>query len=426
MMPRIVILLALAVVGSEISSRAQTGIESLGFSFSSAPGIENSQEEKLYRLGTSAMNEGRWDAAADIFDEVFKQRGQRTVASLYWKAYALNKLGRSQEALKIIAELRKSYRQSEWLKDADALELEIKHLRGVAGGIVGSVRGGVGVGIGGGIGEGVGNGVGGGVGSGISPASNDEDLKLLALNSLMGSAPSRAIPVLKKLLESSNSPQMKERILFVLAQSNSPEAQALLLEAAKTQSIPELQRRAVAFMAAQPTTQHLAALEEIYWKSEDRMLRRAILEAYVSCGCRKELFYIARRETNPELRRHAIESLTGLGDREALLQLYKEAGSPADKVAIERSLVSETRRTVIDILTAMGGKDTLAGIFVRESDLQSKLKIIDSLMAMGAAKELIALDRREKDPRLHRKILEGLSNLNGSEVQDYMFEILNK
>ena len=84
--------------------------------------------------------------------------------------------------------MQKSYPSSRWLDDAKALQVEVHQQRGTP----------------------------------VSPESaTDEDLKLLALNSLMNTDPERSIPMLEKLLKSSNSPKLKERALFVLAQNRS-------------------------------------------------------------------------------------------------------------------------------------------------------------------------------------------------------------
>jgi tetratricopeptide (TPR) repeat protein len=328
MMKRTVIILALAMAGSEPGASAQTEMGPLGLSFSSAPGAGSSQEDDLYRLGTNSLYEGRWDAAMNIFDEVLKQHGSRAAASLYWKAYALNKLGRSQDALKALAELHKSYSQSQWIREADALELEI-NARSVAGGVVGSS----GLGLGG--------------GSGIaSMESSDEDLKLLALNTLMRSDPARAMPALKKLLASNSSPQLKDRVLFVLAQSNAPEAQRLLLETAKTQSDPGLRRRAIALMAAQPTQEHLAALDEIYRTSGDRIMRKSILDALIEMGAAKELIAIDRKEKDPQLHRKIVEGLSNLSSPEAQDYVKSERPFAKDKKITPEEVVAKHLKSI--------------------------------------------------------------------------------
>ena len=72
--------------------------------------------------------------------------------------------GAAREALAATAELRKSHPSSRWLDDARALEIEIKQAGGKP----------------------------------VSPESaDDEELKLMALNSFMNSDPERALPLLE-------------------------------------------------------------------------------------------------------------------------------------------------------------------------------------------------------------------------------------
>ncbi len=147
------------------------------------------QEDHYYERGQSNLDANRWEKAVGDFGEVVSRGGARADGALYWKAYALNKLGRRDEALAAIADLRKNYASSRWLDDARALEIEIKQAAGKP----------------------------------VSPESaDDEEMKLMALNSILNSDPERALPLLEKLLHSSQSPKIKERALFVLTQSGSP------------------------------------------------------------------------------------------------------------------------------------------------------------------------------------------------------------
>ncbi len=70
-------------------------------------------------------------------------------------------------------------------------------------------------------------------------AEADEELKLYALNGLMGSDSKRAVPMLLKFLEGKHSPHLEEQALFVLSQSDSPEAQKVLVEVARGSRYPE-------------------------------------------------------------------------------------------------------------------------------------------------------------------------------------------
>ena len=84
-----------------------------------------------------------------------------------------------------IADLKKRFPQSRWQKDASALEIEVRQ----------------------------------GSGQPARPeAQNDQELRMLAIQSLMNSDPERAMPLLEKVLQGSASPKEKSKAMFVLAQ----------------------------------------------------------------------------------------------------------------------------------------------------------------------------------------------------------------
>src|SRR6185436_16142281 len=83
------------------------------------------REDELYDEGTSALDEGAWERAVSNFRQVSEMKGRRADAGFYWMAYAKGKQGQSAEALATIQDLRRSYPQSRWLKEAGALEVEI-------------------------------------------------------------------------------------------------------------------------------------------------------------------------------------------------------------------------------------------------------------------------------------------------------------
>ena len=82
-----------------------------------------SAEDAGYQRGQAALDAHRWDEALDAFGKVAAAGGPRADGALYWKAYALGKLGRRAEALAAIAQLRQAYGSSKWVVDARALEL---------------------------------------------------------------------------------------------------------------------------------------------------------------------------------------------------------------------------------------------------------------------------------------------------------------
>ena len=168
--------------------------------------------QELYDDGRDDLDEEKYQYAEQKFTALAQMNGPQTDAALYWKAFAENKQGKRDAALSTIAELKKSFPQSRWKKDAEALEIEVRQ----------------------------------GTGRPVNPdATSDSDLKALALQGIMNSDPQRAIPMIEKFLNSSTSPKEKAKYLFVLAQNGSPQAQEALARIARGQSNPDLQRKAV-------------------------------------------------------------------------------------------------------------------------------------------------------------------------------------
>src|SRR5262245_34208034 len=109
-------------------------------------------EEEAYSAAQDKYTNNQYAEAVAGFDRVAKMAGRRADGALYWKARSQNNLGQRAEALSTIAALRKGYPQSRYLKEAAALEIEINKAMGRA----------------------------------PNPeAVADEDLKLIALESLM-------------------------------------------------------------------------------------------------------------------------------------------------------------------------------------------------------------------------------------------------
>jgi len=374
---------------------------------------QQSREEELYNDGTEYLNESDWSAAIQKFQQVVELHGKKADGALYWRAYSLNRLGRRDEALATIGELRKQHPKSSWLKDADALEVEVRQAAGRP----------------------------------VNPQNHsDDEIKILALNSLMDSDPKRAIPQIQRILDSTNSPKVKAHALFVLAQSDTPEAQQVLINVVRGQAHPELQRKAIEYLATQGSPKQIAALSDLYRTATDRGVRDAILNAYVVCGCRKELLAAAQQERDPGVRRSAIERLGAAGGREELRQLFKSTNSPEDKVAIIHGFVADddeeglseaarisndpkVRVAAIQALGSVGGKQsksTLLQMYAAEKNPEIKRAIVNGLFIQDDAHDLIELDRKETDHEMHRHLVQQLSVMDNKEAKDYMLEILNK
>lgn len=363
-----------------------------------------------YDTGTRLLDEHKYDEAIPHFDRVIAAKGDRADGALYWKAYALNRIGRRDDALAALAALRQTYPQSHWLNDAQVLEAEVKQ----------------------------------NAGGPASPADEtNEDIKLMAINSLMRADPDRALPLLDNLLKSGSSPRLKDRALFVLTQNRSPKAEQILSDYAKGAGNPDLQLRAIRYIGASGTAESQQQLAAIYASSNDTAVKREILRSLMSGGAREQLFNVAKNEKDATLRTEAIRQLGSMRANDQLVRLYTPDSPPEVRTEIIRALMNggasdrllELMRTEKDqnvrseairnfAMTKSATSETLIGMYSAETDPKTKRALLNGLFARGDAKPLIELARKETDPAMKKYIVQELSNMNSKEATDYMMELL--
>jgi hypothetical protein len=372
-------------------------------------------DDRWYDNGLRALDSHRWDEALEDFNQVASHAGTRADGGWYWKAYTLNRLGRRNEALAAIAELRKSYATSRWLDEAKALEIEVNQAAGRP----------------------------------VSPeAESDEDLKLMALNGIMQSDPDRAIPLVENILKGSGSHKLKSQALFVLAQNGSPRAQQIVEQIAKGGGNPDLQMKAIEYLSQrrrQSNNNQNQLLMDIYNSTTDLRVKGAIIDAFRNTRDTERLGQIAKAEKNSDLRERTYGQLGDVPGQPELWQLYQTETTPEGKIAILRNMhrngnadklveVIKTekdtgvRRAAISALANQenSAADRLVAIYGSEQDPQLRQAVVEALSNQRSAKYLIELARAEKDPKLKFKIVERLSNMHSKEASDYLLEILSK
>lgn len=407
MMKRLAISIILMSLAAAAAPAQQPDVPgALGFAASA-----DNREDELYRDGTDYVNDGKWQAAADKFAQVAKLGGSRADGALYWQAYSLNKLGQSATAIETLATLQKNYPHSTWVKDAQALQVEIRS----AGGQVP-----------------------------VPPADADEDLKIYALNSLMSMNPDQAFPLIEKVLNGNQPVKVKEKALFVLAQSGSPKASELIARIARDQSQPELQRRAIQQLGIRGNRELLG---QIYASSTSPDAKKEVLRSLGICGGRQQLLEAARNEKDPELKREAIRGLATAGARDELRQLYSAESDVDTKKELIRSTVItgdqeallniihterdiELKREAVRTLGINGGKDvspTLVNIYNVDKSPEIRRAVAQALFIHGDAHSLIQLAKSENDPELRKCLVQQLSLMGkNKEAVDYLMQILEK
>ncbi|HEX7959839.1 MAG TPA: HEAT repeat domain-containing protein, partial [Terriglobales bacterium] len=332
-------------------------------------------EEEAYGKAQQQLNDGDLATAAQSFDQVAKMGGRRADAALYWKAYSQAKLGQRPEALSTITALRKGYPQSRYLKEAAALEIDVKKSMGQA----------------------------------PNPdAVSDDEIKLIAIDSLMNSDDERAIPILEKFLSGNSSMKLKDRALFVLSQKSSPKAQDLLGKIAVGQDYPDLQTRAIHYLGIEGGRAN-QTLASVYSNSKDPEIKKSVLHALMVSGDKNRVFAIARQEPSTDLKLEAIHQLGVMGAHEELHQLYKESNNREIKQELLHSMAiggdiqslidvaktetdPEVRKSAIHGLGISGSRQSAAALtsmYQSNADKGTKMEVIHALFIQGDAHDLV-------------------------------------
>lgn len=296
------------------------------------------RDDRTYDSATKALDARRYDEAIRLFDQVAGSKSPRSDGALYWKAYALNRAGRREEALATLTVLRRDYASSRWLNDAQALEAELKQ----------------------------------GTGQAMSPADEaNEDLKLMAINGLMSADPERAVPLLEGILKGTATAAVKDRAMFVLTQSRSPRAQQVLTDYAKGGSNPDLQLRALRYIGMSGTSDAVTQLTSVYNASNDTVVKREIIRSLMVAKAGDALLNIAKTEKNVDLKTEAIRNLgVTRANAPGLVTLYNSELDKGIRMEIARGLF------------AGGDAKSLVEIARKESDPTQKKEIVRLLTMM--------------------------------------------
>lgn len=230
-----------------------------------------------YESGMRQLDGRNYEDAIQRFDRVVAAKSSRADGALYWKAYSLNRLGKRDEALAAIAQLRRDFPKSRWLDDAQALEVEVRQNSGKP----------------------------------VSPETEtNEDLKLIAINGLLSGDPDRAVPLLEGILKGTAPPKIKDRALFVLAQSRSPRAQQVLADYAKGTANPDLQKKAIQYIGMMKSPEHEQLLSTIYTGTTNPEVKRAIVQGFFISNAAAKLVELARGEHDPAMKIFIVNQLS--------------------------------------------------------------------------------------------------------------------
>lgn len=266
-------------------------------------------------------------------------------------------------------------------------------------------------------------------------------LKIAAIEALMSAPPERALPAVTKVLQGNNSDEVKEAALFILSQIETPEAQALLLEMARS-SEGELREEAISMIGIGGDPEALAGLREIY-AAGDNDVREAVLEAYLIADDSQSVYELAIAADNKNDLEDAIEILGAMGAVDDLRNLLNEIGRSEELIeAYAMAGDVETLQMIamdasdpdaqIEALEALGivGDEEADEILVRvyrdAEDDEVREAALEGMLISGNDTAVLQLYRETDDMALKRELLEMLSIMDSDDVWDLIDEALEE
>jgi HEAT repeat protein len=370
------------------------------------------QEGGSYSSGLSLLYARQYDKAIASFDRALAQKSPRADGALYWKAFSLFKLGRRDDALAAISQLRRDYPKSLYLKDASVLEADVKQTR-------------------------------------PEDIQDNDEIKVLAINALQESDAERAVPLLEGVLSRNNSLRVKRSALNVLSRfTSNPRARQLLLGYAKGSGTPDLQMEAIKLLAVNRDKQTTSAeLRQIYESTEDVAVKRAVISAYQTSGNKEALVHVAQTTGAPVVvRQQAISGLANIAAPQELWALYQKETDRTLRIQMISAFGSigaleqltqviktekdpEVRRRALRSLGNMKSDKTgqmLVDLYASETDLDNRRAVINALSSQENAEALVAVARKETNISLKTEIVGRLRDMSSRSkvAMDYLVEIL--
>jgi len=369
---------------------------------------DQARDKELYDAAKKAVYQKDWTKALEALETLQKTYAKSSYMgeSLYWMGYSMDKMAATvddmqrrmetkQAALAKLSTMLEQYGANQWAKDARILQIQIANdlvkngLDDYRKYINGSVQGGVEGGIYGGIAGGIEGGVEGGVGR-HKKLDPDEEIKLVALNALMGMDKAKALPILEKMVRSEKSDEVRNQALFVLSQSNDPQVVPILSELALKDPSARIREQAVFWLGQHPGDESFNALLKIY-AGADKKVKEKVFFSFSQMNSPKaaaKLIEIAKTETDPDLRGQAVFWLGQKKDEASQAALF--------------DIYSSTQDTRV--------KENLIMGFAQSSDPKAKAKLLE-------------IARSDKDDTARERAIFWLGQSHGEDVVPVFLDI---
>jgi HEAT repeat protein len=231
--------------------------------------------------------------------------------------------------------------------------------------------------------------------------TEEEALALAAIEGLMSMPSERALPVIKKVLAGSQSQLVKERAFFALSQLDVPEANALMLEHAKSPTSP-LRAQAIRNIGIGGNAKAIAALQDVY-ASGDAKTKKEVMQAWMIAGSKAEVYQAAVNAKSEAEAGDAIRMLAVMGAKEELRKLGD---------------LQKNNRSLVEAYSISGDFDSLKKLASSPGEMSVRLNAIRGLGIIGkdnAKSALREIYATNNDPQLKDAALQGMLIANDEQ-----------
>ena len=290
--------------------------------------------------------------------------------------------------------------------------------------------------------------------------SQEDEIRMAALNGLLNMDPESAKPILRRVLERTDDcPEIRMQALMVLSQQATEEELPIMLHVAQNDPSRDVRAQAVMWMMNIPGDAALGALQEILLESNDEEIQQAAMMALAQHKDERAQQalreFALRDDVEPELRAQAIMWVGHQGTPESkqfLREVYESTDDREVKEGIFMTLATqygqedpETARWMMGIAldesedreirqqamfwAAQAGvpASELADLYGSVDDREMKEAILFSLIQSddeNTVDVLLRIAREEEDPELRANLVFWLSQKDDPRVREFLMEII--
>lgn len=395
---------------------------------------EGDEAGKRIRKGRDLLEEEKWQEAEENFKDFIASfpRHKNVDAAFYWMAFSLKKQGRLQDADAALERLINEHPKSGWRDDAQAMRVEMAPQLGNQKTINQAID--------------------------ESREKGDDEMKLIALQSLMFSNPERAMPMLQEILKADSRAgrKLKHAAIALLGQKGNAQAVDLLLEIARNQAETDVGHTAIFWLGTSGDERGFEYLKEIVSSAKDRSrVQLAITAISQSRNPKAKAFLLetARSGASPEARQAAIIHIGtqgGEGAIDELLNLYDAESNPETKKQLLTALAMggnarvqaklleiarsdsnvELRKTALFWFAQQGGDkaiEPLIQLYDNEQNQQVKehlIFVMSQSTGKNALRKLMEIAKNSSSLELRKKAIFWLGQSRDPEARKFIEDLL--